>query len=350
MERALARRSLAALAAAPLISAFVKKIRVAVVGTGHGHAISKIRALQSMPEYEMAGVARPFEDEPATGEAWKEVKWITPTQAIEDESIEMVAVESADFDWNLEYAERLVDAGKFVHLDKPPGADLGRLRRLLSKASARKRVVQMGYQWRYHPAMNAVIDAARNGWLGRIHRFHASIDKIVAPDERRHLAKFRGGMMFTEGCHLVDRAVAALGKPPKVTGIIRHDAHHPDRLADNTLAILEYDRAIAEISLAGFHPRGTAHRFLEMIGTNGSARMQPYAFPSRLLVDLAEAAGPYKAGQQTILIPAPPGLPYTPDFREMAAIIREGASPSYSVEHDLATHETLLRVCNMHGS
>ncbi len=160
----------------PLAYAFSKKIRAAVVGTGHGHAISKIRALGNMPEYELAGVSRPFEDEPATSEALRDVKWLTPLQVIEDESIEFVAVESADFNWNLEYAERLVEAGKFVHLDKPPGADLGRLRRMLERAAARKRVVQMGYQWRYHPAMNAVIDAARNGWLGRIHRFHASID------------------------------------------------------------------------------------------------------------------------------------------------------------------------------
>jgi hypothetical protein len=31
----------------------------------------------------------------------------------------------------------------------------------------------------------------------------------------------------------------------------------------------------------------------------------------------------------------------------MAAIIREGAKPRWSVEHDLTTHETLLRVCGM---
>jgi predicted dehydrogenase len=113
--------------------------------------------------------------------------------------------------------------------------------------------------------------------------------------------------MFSEGCHLIDRAVALLGKPRKLTGFIRHDSSFSDGLADNTLAVLEYDEAIAEISLACFRSNGASYRFLEILGTNGSVRVQPYANPSRLTVDLVAAAGPYKAGPQVIKPPAPPG-------------------------------------------
>jgi predicted dehydrogenase len=300
-----------------------------------------------MQEYELAGVCRPDPSEPSQADALMGVASISIRQILGDPSIEMVAIETADVDRNLEYAEQFVEAGRFVHLDKPPGANLERLRKLLTAATRRGRVVQMGYQWRYHPAMQAAIEAARNGWLGKVYRFRASIDKLIPAEERRHLAKFRGGMMFSEGCHLVDRAVDALGKPKKVAGFLRHDSSLDDSLADNTLAVLEFERAVAEISLAGFHAHGSRYRFLEIFGTNGFARVQPYSFPSRLTVDLSEAAGPYKAGEQILEPPPPPGLTYTPDFREMAAIIRTGRRPSYSVEHDLVTHETLLRVCGM---
>ena len=342
------RRTFAAALAAPALSAFSGKIGVAVIGTGHGHAISKVRALRSMSEYDLAGVcAHP--GEPADSDALRGVKWLKLEQVLGDPAIELVAVESDDVNRNLEYAEQCVQAGKFVHLDKPPGADLARLRALFAEAAKRGRIVQMGYQWRYHPAFQAVMEAARQGWLGRLYRFRASIDKLIFAEERRHLAAFRGGMMFSEGCHLVDCAVAVLGKPRKATGFLRHDGTISDRLADNTLAILEYDHALAEIALAGFHPGGARHRFVEVSGFNGSARLQPYTFPSRLTVDLAEPAGPYKAGLQTIDVAAPPGPGYTPDFREMAAVIRCGSRPTYSVEHDLNTHETLLRVCGMLG-
>src|SRR5262245_9609856 len=211
--REFTRRAFTALAATPAFSAFPGKIRVAVVGTGHGHALSKIRALRSMQEYDLVGVCRPDPSEPAEGEALRNVRWLSIEQILDDAPIEMVAIETADVDRNLEYAERFVAAGSFVHLDKPPGAHLERLRMLLRNAAGRGRVVQMGYQWRYHPAMQAAIEAARHGWLGRIYRFRASIDKLVLAEERRHLAKFRGGLMFSEGCHLIDRAVAVLGKP-----------------------------------------------------------------------------------------------------------------------------------------
>jgi predicted dehydrogenase len=349
MTTPITRRELAVLATGGMVlrAAQARPIRCAVIGTGHGHAISKIRALRSMPEYELAGVARPDPRETDQHEVLRGVKWTTVDAIASDRSIEMAAIETADFDKNLEYAERMVAAGKFLHFDKPPGADLRRLKALLDEAARRGRVVQMGYQWRYHPAMQAVLEAARQGWLGQVYRFRASIDKLVEPEEREQLARHKGGLMFSEGCHLIDRAVDLLGTPERAVGFLRQDSPLDDGLMDNTLAVLEFPGALAEISLAGFHERGGRYRYLEVQGTNGFARMQPYAFPSTLTVDLARAAGPYAAGFQSKEIPAPPGLAYTPDFRELAAIMREGARPQWSAAHDLAVHETLLRVCGM---
>jgi predicted dehydrogenase len=332
----------ALLAAAPQSG----KIKAAMIGTGHGHANSKILALQSMPEYDFLGVARPDKDDPAIGPAFKNVRWLTDAEIIRDPSIEMVAMEFADAERNLHFAQQCIAANKWVHLDKPPGANIQGLRKLLDDARQRGRIVQMGYQWRYHAAMEAAMEAARKGWLGRVYRFRASIDKPILADERRHLAKYKGGMMFSEGCHLIDRATALLGKPTRVNGFIRHHAPNADGLADNNLVILEYPQAIAEISLAGFDPHGNNHRYVEILGTNGSAKASPFA-PVRLVMTLKEPMGPYKAGEQILEPPSPPGLPYTPDFAEMAAVIRKGTAPVYAAQHDLMTHEVLLEACGM---
>ena len=83
----------------------------------------------------------------------------------------------------------------------------------------------------------------------------ATIDKPISPQDRRQLARYRGGMMFELGCHLIDRAVDLFGKPAKVTGFLRHDSPIDDDLASsNTLAILEYDKAVAQIYVAAFQP------------------------------------------------------------------------------------------------
>jgi predicted dehydrogenase len=331
----------ALLAAAP-----PTRIKAAMIGTGHGHANSKIRALQSMAEFDFAGVCRPDKDDPAIGSAFDKVRWLTKSEILNDPSIEMVAMEFADAEQNLKYAQECIYAEKWIHLDKPPGANLKGLRKLLDDARQRRRHVQMGYQWRYHPGIEAAMEAARKGWLGRVYRFRASIDKPILDDERRHLAKYKGGMMFSEGCHLIDRATALFGKPARVNGFIRHHAPNADGLADNNLVILEYPQAIAEISLAGFDPHGNSHRYVEILGTNGSAKASPFN-PVGLTVTLKEAAGPYPKGEKSLVPPDPPGLPYTPDFTNLAAVIRKGAIPDYTPAHDLMTHEVLLEACGM---
>ena len=334
---------------ASLVSAS-SKIRVAVLGTGHGHAFTKIKCLRSLPEYEFAGICRPDPDEPNQGPApvFENVRWLSLPEVLDDPTIELVDVESrVNHDRNLHYAEKCVSAGKFVHLDKPPGQDLQRLRALFEEARRRRRVVQIGYQWRYQPAMEAALDAARKGWLGKVYAVRLTLDKALGVEERREMAQFRGGMMFWEGCHLVDRAVALFGKPKKVTSFLRHDSPLRDGLADNTLAILEYEGAFAEIYLATFQPHGDEYRTLEVLGSNGKAVARRYNPPLHLMVDLKDAAGPYQAGAQALAPLPQPGPTYAPDFREMARVIRNGAQPSYSPEHDLIAHETLLRACGV---
>ena len=342
------RRAFCSLAGALVASpgrAVTKPIRVAVLGTGHAHALGKIRTLRALPEFEFAGVCRPDADEPKDGDVFQGVRWLSLDELLQDASIELVAVESR-VQRNLQYARRCIASGKFVHLDKAPGEDLEGLRSLLTEATRRKRVIQMGYQWRYHPAMQAAIEAARKGWLGRVYLFRASIDKPIPPQERRELAAFRGGMMFELGCHLIDRAVDLLGRPHKVTGILRHDSPLDDTLADNTWAILEYERALAEIRVSAFQPHGDQYRQIEILGTNGRAVVQPFS-PVRLTIDLGEAAGPYKTGVQTVQLAAARGPSYAPDFLEMVSVIRDGAAPSYSPEHDMITHEALLKACHV---
>lgn len=337
------RRGLLSVVAAQAIAAS-RPIRAAVYGTGHAHAMGKVAALRALPQFELAGVCEPDASRPRTHKALEGVRWLNAKEMLADPSIELIVVESRVQE-NLEYARQCVDAGKFVHLDKAPGTDLPKLRRLFDDAQRKKRVVQMGYQWRYHPAMQAAIEAARKGWLGRVYSFRARIDKPTPPEDRRTLSAFRGGMMFELGCHLIDRATDLLGQPVRVTGYLWHHGAEGDTLADNTLAVLEYPNAAAEISVAAMHPHGNSYRTVEITGDNGSATVRPFT-PYRLVTDLGKAAGPYPAGVKETSFP-PDHLPsYSPDMLEMARIIRDGAAPSFSAHHDMMTHEVLLRACN----
>ena len=319
------------------------KIGAAIFGTGHAHAAGKAAALGKLPQFELAGFCEPRPEHCRNPAAFQGLRRLSERELLEDPSIELVAVE-ARVQENLEYAEKCVAAGKHVHIDKPPGEDFRRFRRLLAAAAQRGLMVQMGYMWRYHPAMRAALRAAREGWLGHVYALRATIDKPLSARERAELAAFRGGMMFELGCHMIDRALELFGKPSKVTGVLRHDGPFGDSLADNTLAVLEFSRAMAEIYVAAHQPSGNRNRTLEVLGTNGSIAVRPFN-PARLHTDLEKAAGPYAAGTASVAIPAGPLPTYGDDFLEMARVIREGGQPAYTAGHDLAVQAALLEAC-----
>lgn len=325
-----------------------KKIRAAVYGIGHGHARGKVRTLREMGEYELAGICEPDKTQPRDDDVYRGVRWLSQEEMIGDPSIDLIAVE-ADVRKNLnfEYAKKCVAAGKFVHLDKPPGDNLEALRNLLDEATRKKRVVQMGYQWRYHPAMQKAIEAAKKGWLGHVYMVRATINKPLGREARLYDAAYKGGIMFDLGSHLIDRVVDLLGKPKTIQSWIRHDSTVDDDLADNTLAVFVYEKAMAEIYVAAQQPNGNSYRTFEILGTAGTATVRPFFPELRVHFDLQQAAGPYKQGLQTIDIPKPKGPPYEPDFKILAGVIRDGHQPKYSVEHDLITHESLLKACRM---
>ena len=77
----------AALASAPFALPAKGPIRAAVIGTGHGHALSKIRALRSMPEYELTGVCRPLRQEPVLPEPLSQTRSLALEDIDADSSI-----------------------------------------------------------------------------------------------------------------------------------------------------------------------------------------------------------------------------------------------------------------------
>ena len=107
----------------------------------------------------------------------------------------------------------------------------------------------MGYMFRYSPGFVQVAEWARDGLLGEIFAIRAHMSTHVDLAERTEQSRHRGGILYDLGGHMLDQIVWLLGRPTRVTTVLRNDAT-PELpgYADNTLAVFEFDRA------AG-HPR-----------------------------------------------------------------------------------------------
>jgi predicted dehydrogenase len=338
------RRSfLSSAVAAPLSAqAAQPRIRIAFLGGSHSHASEKVKVVRENTAFELAGIWE--EDATVRGQYQKsEVPILTREQVLEDRSIQVIAVESG-VKAHAAHARLALGAGKHIHLEKPPADNLKEFQALVALTRQKRLLMQMGYMWRYHPGINAALEAARQGWLGDVYLVRGTMNTLIGADRRPEWNLFHGGQMFEQGCHLIDPMVRLLGRPQKVTPILRKHGSFNDNLADNTVVVFEFPRALGIIMSSVLQPSATQHRAFEIFGSNGNAVVRPIE-PPVLQIDLAKPAGPYQARTQTVQLP--PFRRYVGDFAELAEAVRLKRPLRVTPEEDLLVQESVLRASEM---
>ncbi|HLZ08107.1 MAG TPA: Gfo/Idh/MocA family oxidoreductase, partial [Chloroflexota bacterium] len=316
-------------------------------GTGHGHASGKAWSMIQSPDVDFAGIYEPVVVEREAGRnnpAYSGVRWFeSAAELLDDTSITAIAVEGRN-DQSLAMAAEAVAAGKHLWYDKPAGDNWESYQRLVADARERSLQIQMGYMFRYHTGFRQVSDWARSGFLGDIFSVRAHMSTWLSFGARQVVSQHRGGIFYDLGGHMLDQVVWILGRPNKVTAILRNDAT-PGLPAyrDNTIGVFEFDRAIAFIDIASMEVRPMARRF-EVYGTRGSAIMEPFEPDLKLALCLDEAQGGYHKGWQDVPIePQPRQTQYDRELVALVAVLRGEKTPDRPVEHDLIVQETLLR-------
>jgi predicted dehydrogenase len=323
-------------------AAEVTRHKVGFLGSAHSHALEKFKTVREMTEFEVIGVA---EENVNVRESFAK---LGATFLNRDELLtkaDVVVVESAVRD-HARDARDAMRAGRHVHVEKPPAATMREMRELVQLAREKNRLLQVGYMWRHNPGFNKAFEAARNGWLGDVFLVRATMNTSIDAARRPEWAEFKGGAMFEQGCHLIDAVVRLLGAPKRVTPHLQRRGG--DHLADNCVVVFEFAKAQAIVTNSVLHPNAGPHRFLEILGTNGVARVQPIEPPS-LTLDLAKPAGPYKAGAQKIELPS--YRRYVGEFQELAAALRGRGMLGVNLETELVIQEAVLRASEMwHGA
>jgi predicted dehydrogenase len=318
-------------------------VRAGIWGTQHSHTTGKLQAMKDSPDYEVAGIC---EIDPAARERaqkdprFQGLRWMSEDEMLDDPAITLIVVEC--WVWEaLPRGKRVIAAGKHLHIEKPPGNEWAPFKELVEEARRKRLLLQTGYLWRCHEGVNAALEAARKGWLGEVFLVRGTMNSDRNPQERAKEARYRGGGLFELSGHVIDRTVDLLGRPRKVQSWLRHDTNYPDKLADNNLAVFEYDRALAVISQAARMAGFADHRSFEVIGADGSVMVYPESSPPKMRVHMRKPQGPYQAGWQDINLPPQPR--FVGDFKELARAIQSSQPLKLSYDHELLLHETLLR-------
>lgn len=321
------------------------KIRIGQIGTEHGHASGKIKAIRNQPaSYELIGCVEPDAERRkllSDNSAYRGVPWMAEDELLAVPGLQAVAIET-DVPDLVATAHRCVDAGFHIHLDKPGGDSLPEYRDLLKKAEASERIVQMGYMLRYNRAFQFMYKVVREGWLGNIMEIDCMMGKMANQGIRRDIGRFPGGGMFELGGHVIDSIVHMMGKPKSVSPYSH--ATQSDGVADNQLAVLAFDQAIATVRINHMDPFGFPRRRFQIAGDKGAIEIQQLE-SGNLTLYLDQPRGRYQKGEQQVAL-GKDGR-YDGEFKDLAKVIRGEKSLDWTYQHDLTVHEALLEASGM---
>ena len=342
------------------------RLRVAQIGTSHAHAAGKMDALRSLPDlYDVVGFAEPIAARQAAAQKAKSfagLKYLTEAEILADPTIRVVVIETTLED-SARAALAALKAGKHIHLDKPGAekhADFIALRRYAAEQGL---TVQMGYMLRYNPAIQLLVRAVKDGWLGEVMEIDASMGKLLDESNRKRFAQIPGGGMYELACHLVDTVVTLLGAPTSVQAFGNATRAPQDSFVDNQLAVLSYPKATVTIRCNHADPFGGPHRALAVRGTRGAMEIRPLESGKGVLRldeprDTAKvcrqvgdkmvmfADTRFKKGENTFTLDVPKGR-YDEEFRDLHRVLVGGQAFGWSADHDIAVHATALRAAGL---
>lgn len=324
-------------------------MRIAFLGAWHSHAILHVREVAARPdEFELVGMYDADDQVIAQNQGrWAEYGLDIPVFASVEEVLnsaaEAVVVEGHVYQ-NLGYAERALEAGKHVLLEKPAGVDMAQLERVHALAQERGLFLQMAYMWRYNAAIAAMRELALSGALGQVFQFRGHIPKPLSwhPELYSEFNAYYGGVYFEMAGHLVDLMVALMGEPHTVHAALgRHWGEREE--VDNAVVVHECAHGLGTVDTAGM--QAGMDRRIEVHGTKGTVLHEPLGGES-LRVFLQEGSAKYKAGQwHDVQIETAAEFPSL--LRELAACMRGEKEADFSLAHDMAVQRTLFKGCGI---
>src|SRR5262249_40600046 len=134
-------------------------IGIGLLGASHSHAKGKLQVLRASPEWKLVGVA---ERDPKIVESLRKggISVLSREELLADGDIRVVAVESAVRDHAAD-GLAVLKANKHLHLEKAPAATMREFQAVVDLARERGLLLQVGYMWRYHPAISKALEAAK---------------------------------------------------------------------------------------------------------------------------------------------------------------------------------------------
>ena len=322
-------------------------INIGQIGIGHNHGEGKMQAVRKFPElFNVIGYSEENEEwikRRGNLDCYKDLPRLTTEEIIEKSDAVLIETDV----WNLtEIAKMCIDAGKHIHMDKPASGTLEEYKSLLDTAKTKNLIVQLGYMYRYNPAIKKCFEAVKNGDLGEIYSVNAEMSTFHNVDYKKWLTNFNGGIMYILGSHLVDLIVYLLGEPQKITSFLKHTKLDGVDFEDNNLAVLEYEKAMARIYVSSVEVNGWGRRQFMVSGSRGTINIVPIENDCTMTyADLNISTNPYEDMKENVNIcDIPKNCRYDEMIQDFYSYIMGTKENPFTYEHEYLVQKVLYEI------
>lgn len=322
-------------------------IKIGQIGIGHNHGEKKMLTVRKFPElFEVVGFAEENQEwinKRGNLSGYEGLKRYPVDELIEKCDAVMIETDV----WDLtSAAQKCIDAGKHIHIDKPASGSLAEYKHLLNTAKDKNLVVQLGYMYRYNPAVQKCFELIDDGKLGEIYSINAEMSTFHPTGYKKWLTNFGGGIMYILGCHLIDLIVYIMGKPDRVTSFLKHTGLDGIDLSDNNLAVMEYKKALARVFVSSVEVNGFGRRQFVVSGSKGTVNICPLERPIIMTYSDTEMADKTYADRK-ILLPFEDNTAngrYDEMMKDFYHYIKGTKANPFSYEHEYAVQEVLSEI------
>ncbi len=139
-----------------------------------------------------------------------------------DPQIDLVIVNTPN-ETHFDYAEKALEAGKHVVVEKPFTNTVLEAQQLIALAKKKNKMLSVFQSRRWDGAFMTLKKIIASGALGKIVEFEAHYDRFrnyVAPNTWKEEPGPGSGILYNLGSHMLDQVLVLFGKPEWVTAII----------------------------------------------------------------------------------------------------------------------------------
>jgi predicted dehydrogenase len=345
-------------------------VRAAFLGIRHPHVLVRLALLRDAPDVEVVGFHEPdVELADRFAAATGLHRFATLAQALEG-GLDLAVVEGLDTEVP-DVALRAAPHVRALLLEKPGAPTLEEMDRLVAGLAALPVDVTVGYELHHAPAVVRARAIVGSGVLGHVTavRAHGGCPNGCGDELWQSVPGDLGGVLYTEGCHLLEILLDLCGAPDGVVGtvarlagdtavrsdVVKRDLLDPPAPGDVThvgrlmfedvgAVILRYPDKLVTLDVTAWEAGDWVELWrVDVVGTTGTLSLFP--LPGRVELTVREPRDGFEVGTTTQSWPHPAGEPtltvdpaYADEMGAILGRLRSGAPPrqeSLRLAHDV---------------